>query len=91
MQFSWDPRKAAANARKHDVTFDEALTVFHDDLARIHDDPEHSIDELREVIIGVSAAGRVVLVCFAERGDTVRIINAREPDAMERHDYEENL
>jgi uncharacterized DUF497 family protein len=91
VQFSWDPRKAERNARKHGVRFAEAMTVFQDDLARIHDDPDHSIGEVREIVIGNSAAGRLVLVCFTERGDLVRIINAREPDALERYDYEENV
>ncbi|HEV7240356.1 MAG TPA: BrnT family toxin [Thermoanaerobaculia bacterium] len=89
MQFSWDPRKAAANARKHGVTFEEALTVFRDPLARIHDDPDHSIGEWREIITGFSAPGRLILVSFTERGSVTRIINARAPDAAERRDYEE--
>jgi len=91
VQFRWDPRKAKTNARKHGVSFEEAITVFLDDLARIHDDTAHSIGEVREIIIGTSAFGRIILVCFTERGDIVRIINAREPDAVERYDYEENL
>jgi uncharacterized protein len=92
VQFVWDPEKARRNARKHGVTFDEALTVFFDDLARIHDDPEHSIGEYREIIVGHSAAGRLLLVSFTERADDlVRIINAREADHAERRDYEERI
>lgn len=90
MEFVWDPAKAEKNVRKHGVTFEEAISVFCDDLAWIHDDPDHSIDEWREIIIGMSSAGRLILVCFTERGDTVRVINAREPDLAERRDYEEN-
>jgi len=72
------------------VTFEEALTVFRDDLAWIHDDPDHSIGEDREIIIGTSAKNRLILVCFTERGEVVRIINARRPDSAERRDYEES-
>jgi uncharacterized protein len=75
--------------RKHGVSFDEAATVFLDPLARIHDDPDHSIGEVREIIIGHSTAGRLLLICFTERGDSIRIINARHSDARERQDYEE--
>lgn len=91
MQFSWDPGKAETNARKHGVTFEEAITVFRDPLARIHDDPDHSIGEWREIIIGTSTAGRLILVSFTERRDAIRIIHAREPDGTERRDYEEDL
>ena len=91
MQFSWDPRKAAKNVKEHGVSFDEAVTVFGDPLARIHDDPEHSIGEHREFIIGHSASHRLLLVFFTERGEAVRIISARRADAGERHDYEENF
>lgn len=73
------------------MSFEEAITVFEDLLARIHDDPDHSFGEWREIIIGTSAAGRLVLVCFTERGEVIRIINAREPDPSERNDYEENV
>jgi uncharacterized DUF497 family protein len=77
--------------RKHGVTFEEAITVFRDPLAWIHDDPDHSIGEWREIIIGTSTARRLILVSFTERDATVRIINAREPDRAERRDYEESL
>jgi uncharacterized DUF497 family protein len=59
VQFIWDPAKARTNFRKHRVIFDEALTVFFHPLAVIHDDPEHSIGEHREIIIGYSSQGRV--------------------------------
>jgi len=55
LRFTWDPRKAAANLLKHRVSFGEAVTVFADPLARIHDDPDHSVGERREIIIGYSA------------------------------------
>lgn len=90
MQFTWDPAKALANARKHGVSFDEAATVFGDPLARVHDDPDHSAEEQREIIIGHSTFGRLLLVSFTERGEFVRIISARRPDAEERQKYEES-
>jgi uncharacterized DUF497 family protein len=65
------------------------VTVFLDPLGRIHDDPDHSIGEYREIIVGYAASGRLLLVSFTERGDVTRIINARQPDADERRDYEE--
>jgi len=91
VQFTWDPRKALANLQKHGVSFDEAATVFGDPLARIHDDPDHSVGESRELIIGRSAMGKLVLVSFIERGEVLRIINARRPDASERQQYEEAI
>ena len=91
MQFMWDPAKARENLRKHGVSFEEATTVFANPLARIFDDPDHSIGEQREIIIGHSARERLLLVSFTERGEAVRIISARRTDAPERHDYEENI
>ncbi len=91
LRFEWDRRKAAGNLRKHGVSFDEASSVFHDPLARIFDDEDHSIDEAREVIIGHSATDTLLLVSFLERTDNViRIISARPTITRERDDYEEN-
>jgi len=90
VRFSWDPAKARANFRKHGVGFEEAATVFLDPLARIHGDPDHSFGEVREIIIGHAASGRVLLVSFTEHGDTLRVIHARQADRHERQDYEEN-
>jgi uncharacterized DUF497 family protein len=70
--------------------FDEALTVFANPLAAIFDDPDHSLDERRELIIGHSAKQRLLVVCFTERGRRTRIISAREATTRERIDYEEN-
>jgi uncharacterized DUF497 family protein len=89
-RFEWDRVKAASNIRKHKVSFDEAKTVFHGPLARIFDDEEHSTLEKREIIIGHSAAHRLLLVSFAERGDVIRIISARLATRTEHIDYEEN-
>ncbi len=91
MKFEWDPRKAASNLRKHGVAFTEALTVFADRLARIHDDPDHSAAEEREVIVGHSSRERLLLVFFTQRGETVRIFGARRATSHERNDYEENI
>jgi uncharacterized DUF497 family protein len=88
-QFEWDKLKAAANLKKHGVSFDEALTVFADPLARIRDDPDHSTVERREIIVGHSMRRRVLVVGFTERGTKVRIISARRATAQERKNYEE--
>jgi uncharacterized DUF497 family protein len=90
MEFVWDERKAAANARKHGVTFEEAGTVFADPLAVIFEDDAHSTRERREIIIGHSTSNRLLLVCFTEGADAVRIISARTATRRERTDYEEN-
>jgi len=91
MRFEWDPAKAANNVRKHGVSFDEAVTVFKDSLALIFDDEKHSVDEHREIIIGMSTVRRMLLVCFVERiEDTIRIISARSATRTEIKDYEEN-
>ena len=87
----WDPAKARTNLRKHGVSFEEAATVFTTDpLARIHDDPDHSVGEVREIIAGFSSVGRLLLVSFTERDGVVRIINARVADHRERKRHEEN-
>ncbi len=90
IEFEWDPRKAAANARKHGVTFEEAASVFGDPLAAIFTDEAHSTGELREIIIGHSERNRLLLVSFAERAERIRIISARSATRRERRDYEEN-
>lgn len=91
MRFEWDPTKAESNIQKHDVTFDEAVTVFKDPLAFIFDDEAHSEEEHREIIIGMSALRRMLLVCFVERvQDIVRIFSARPATRQEIKDYEKN-
>ena len=89
-EFEWDAQKAAENLKNHGVAFDEALTVFADPLANIFDDPDHSGEEQRELIIGHSADQRLLVVSFTERGRRTRIISARQVTACERRDYEEN-
>lgn len=73
------------------MSFEEALTVFEDPLARIFEDEDHSRNEQREVIIGHSARLRLSVICFSARGDTVRIFSARRATKRERKDYEENV
>ena len=91
MRFEWDSKKAAANLKKHKVSFDEAVSVFADPLASIFDDEGHSRAEPREIIIGDSILNRIVLVCFTEmEPDVVRIITARLATKREREDYEED-
>ncbi len=88
VQFQWNAQKAVRNKKKHGVTFTEAATVFRDPLAFIFDDEEHSEEEYREIIIGHSSRNRLLIVSFAERNDTMRIISARKADRVEREDYE---
>jgi uncharacterized DUF497 family protein len=89
LQFEWDARKAASNVAKHGVSFEEAMTVFGDPLGRIVDDPRHSRDEMRYVLLGVSERQRMLAVMFTERGEFIRIISARGATRRERRDYEE--
>ena len=86
--FEWDAKKAQSNARKHGVTFDEASTVFGDPLELAIADPHHSQGELRFLSIGLSAAGRLLVVAYAKREGRIRIINAREATPRERRQHE---
>lgn len=88
-EFEWDPKKAAGNFRKHDVSFEEATTVFGDPLALLMDDPDHSQAEQRYVLLGVSNQGRLLVVAFAERPPRTRLISARRATRRERRRYEE--
>ena len=90
MNFEWDDAKAAANCRKHKVTFEEASTIFQDDLSLTGRDPDHSLGEHRFITFGLSAANRILAVSHAERGDVIRIISARPATRMERKMYEED-
>ena len=87
--FSWDSRKAAANLRKHGVSFAEAATAFADPLSMTVPDPDHSTAEQRFVLIGLSRLGRLLVVAHADRGDEIRIISARSATRPERVNYEE--
>ena len=91
MKFDWDAEKAKINLSKHDVSFEEASSVFGDLSAKMFYDDEHSFDEEREFIIGYSETNRLLIVHFTERSNNlIRIITARKPTNLERKDYEEN-
>ena len=87
--FEWDKNKARQNDAKHDVSFIEAATVFLDPLSVIIDDPDHSLGEQRNIIIGYSNRGRLLVVVHIDRGDNIRIISARPCTRYERRIYEE--
>ncbi len=89
MRFEWDLRKAAANLSKHGVSFDEAATVFQDDLSLTGEDPDHSLLEERFLTFGVTMFGRLLAVSHTERGDRIRVISARPATRSERRLYEE--
>ena len=89
MRFEWDPANAAANVKKHKVTFEVAKTVFYDDFAVQFFDEEHSSDEDRFYLLGISSDARLLLVCHCERedGDVIRIISARKATETEAQHY----
>ena len=87
--FEWDERKSRENKRKHKVSFEEAQTVFLDENAIRFFDPDHSQDEDRFIMLGMSFTLRVLVVCHCYRGDdsVIRIISARKADKHEQSDY----
>jgi len=89
MRFEWDPVKATANARKHQVSFEEARTVFYDDLAVQFFDDEHGSDEDRFILLGMSSSARLLIVVHCERdaGNVIRIISARRATRKEAAFY----
>lgn len=89
MAFEWDQKKAVENLAKHNVSFEEATTVFDDPLYVDFYDPDHSIGEHRFIIMGQSNQGRLLIVSYTERGDIIRLISARELTPAERRQYEE--
>ena len=89
MRFDWDPRKAAANLRKHSVSFEEASTVFADDYSLTGTNPDHSAGEERFITFGISLSGRLLVVSHTEQADTIRIFSARRATRSERKLYEE--
>jgi uncharacterized protein len=93
VSFEWDARKNRANQKKHGVSFEEARTAFFDEHARVIADPEHSEDEDRFVLLGLSAQLRVLVVCHCYRASdqVVRIISARRASPSEQHHYAEHL
>jgi uncharacterized protein len=90
MKFEWDPKKADKNLKKHGVTFPEAATIFGDPLAITFQDPDHSIEEERQLTFGQSIQQRLIVVAHTRRGEKTRIISARLMDRNERVIYEED-
>ena len=91
LRFEWDPAKATANVRKHGVSFNEAQTVFDDERALLLDDPDHSATEDRFVLLGLSAMLRMVVVihCYRQNDEVIRLISARKATRAEQRQYEE--
>lgn len=89
VDFEWNSRKAAINLNKHGVSFEEAKTVFYDDNARIIDDPEHSLDEERFIILGLSFTAKMLVVChcYRDSDNIIRIISARRATKTETKQY----
>jgi uncharacterized DUF497 family protein len=90
LKFEWDRRKESANRKKHGVSFAEAKTAFFDENARVIADPDHSEEEDRFILLGLSSQLRLLVVChcYREDQDTVRIISARKASRSERREYE---
>lgn len=93
LRFGWDEGKNAANRRKHGLSFEEAATVFYDDHALLIDDPDHSAQEERFLLLDLSASARTLVVChsYREVEDLIRIISARKADRQERERYNRSL
>jgi uncharacterized DUF497 family protein len=89
--FAWDPRKAKSNLAKHGVSFDDATTVFDDDLFLVFADPDHSDEESRFIIVGRSKRGRLLVVAYTEMADVIRVISAREATRHEQKIYAEEI
>ena len=91
LKFEWDENKNISNQKKHGISFEEAKTVFIDELARLIPDPDGSTGEERFILMGVSRQLNLLTVCHCERGlNTIRIISARKADKKERKQYEGN-
>ena len=90
IRFHWDENKHTENRRKHGVSFEEAQTVFYDERALLISDPDHSEDEDRFVLVGMSLSLRTLVVCHCYREDdeVIRIFSARRANRMERAEYE---
>ena len=90
IRVEWDPAKARINLRKHGVSFEEAETVFYDDHALLLDDPEHSGDEDRLVLLGLSSRFRVLVIVhtYREHDAVIRLISARRATKAEQAGYD---
>lgn len=89
IEFEWDPEKAKRNLKKHQVSFNEAATVFGDHLSMTFCDPDHSVDENRYITVGSSRLGKLLIVAHTDRDNRIRIISARKATRRERKFYEE--
>ena len=89
MILEWEPKKAASNLAKHGVDFHEAGTVLDDPLSTTFPDPTHSLGEERYITIGMAVSGRILVVAHTDRGEAVRLINARPATRSEREFYEQ--
>lgn len=91
MEFQWDNRKAAGNLRKHGIKFDEASTAFYDADAMVIHDPDHSDEEERFILLGISSKQRSLIVChcYRENDEVIRIISARKATRKEARQYKE--
>lgn len=89
IRFEWDENKATTNLVKHGVSFDEATTVFYDENAILFDDPDHSTEEDRFILLGMSFAANMLIVCHCTREDdtVIRIISARKATRAESEQY----
>ena len=89
LKFEWDENKNASNKFNHGVSFEEAQTVFHDEMALIIDDPDHSEQEDRFIILGQSNLTKLLVVChcYRESDTTIRIISARKATKLESRQY----
>jgi len=89
IKIEWDPLKAVANKKKHKVSFEEAATAFSDEVGRLIPDPDHSVEEDRFILLGMSWSLRVLVVChcYRESSSVIRIISARKATKAERANY----
>jgi len=93
MTFSWDENKAQTNLVKHKISFNEAITVFDDENARLILDPDHSQDEERFILLGFSCNSKILTVvhCYRDNEENIRIISARKSTKQEERQYKEFL
>jgi uncharacterized DUF497 family protein len=89
LEFEWDNKKNQSNIKKHSVSFNEAVTVFKDPCSLCYFDPDHSDEEFRFILIGVSENNNILVVSYTERDDNIRVISARKATKHERLCYEQ--
>jgi uncharacterized protein len=93
IQFEWDEKKAKSNLKKHGVSFSEAQSVFDDDAARLIPDPDHSEEEERFILLGISCSLKILVVvhCYRDQDSVIRLISARKATKSEAKQYKEFL